>query len=104
MSIVSKLMNQCKKPTGWLGRFNLWTMNSRHSKLTDWGLTHISISKHDTILDVGCGGGRTAYKLAAGATEGVATRSSTITESKFSELNQTARALSFRNPSCGVLA
>jgi hypothetical protein len=25
MSIVSKLMNQCKKPTGWLGRFNLWT-------------------------------------------------------------------------------
>jgi hypothetical protein len=59
MSIVSKLMNQCKKPTGWLGRFNLWTMNSRHSKLTDWGLTHISISKHDTILDVGCGGGRT---------------------------------------------
>jgi ubiquinone/menaquinone biosynthesis C-methylase UbiE len=70
MSIVSKLMNQCKKPTGWLGRFNLWTMNSRHSKLTDWGLTHISISKHDTILDVGCGGGRTVYKLAAGATEG----------------------------------
>jgi SAM-dependent methyltransferase len=63
-------MNQCKKPTGWLGRLNLWSMNSRHSKLTDWGLTHISISKHDTILDVGCGGGRTVYKLAAGATEG----------------------------------
>ena len=40
-------------------------MNSRHSKVTDWGLSHISIEKHDTILDVGCGGGRTVSKLAA---------------------------------------
>jgi len=45
-------------------------MNSRHSKVTDWGLSHISIKQHDTILDVGCGGGRTASKLAAIATQG----------------------------------
>jgi ubiquinone/menaquinone biosynthesis C-methylase UbiE len=45
-------------------------MNSRHSKVTDWGLSHISINKHDTVLDVGCGGGRTVSKLAAVATEG----------------------------------
>jgi ubiquinone/menaquinone biosynthesis C-methylase UbiE len=45
-------------------------MNSRHSKVTDWGLSHISIETHDTILDVGCGGGRTVSKLAAIATEG----------------------------------
>ena len=32
-------------------------MNLSHSKLTDWGLAHISIENHDTILDVGCGGG-----------------------------------------------
>jgi ubiquinone/menaquinone biosynthesis C-methylase UbiE len=32
-------------------------MNSSHSKLTDWGLEHISIENHHTILDVGCGGG-----------------------------------------------
>jgi len=60
---------QCQKPTGWLGRFVLWHMNSRHSKVTDWGLTHISIQRNDTILDVGCGGGRTLSKLAA-ATDG----------------------------------
>jgi ubiquinone/menaquinone biosynthesis C-methylase UbiE len=48
----------------------LWNMNSRHSKVTDWGLSHISIEKHDTILDVGCGGGRTVSKLAAIATQG----------------------------------
>lgn len=70
MSTSSNLLNQCRKPTGWLGRLNLWTMNIRHSKVTDWGLNHISIEKHDTILDVGCGGGRTVRKLAAIATEG----------------------------------
>jgi ubiquinone/menaquinone biosynthesis C-methylase UbiE len=45
-------------------------MNSRHSKVTDWGLSHISVGEHDTILDVGCGGGRTVSKLAAMATQG----------------------------------
>ncbi len=45
-------------------------MNSSHSKLTDWGLQHISIQNHDTILDVGCGGGRTISKLAVVATQG----------------------------------
>ena len=45
-------------------------MNSGHSKLTDWGLQHISIENHGTILDVGCGGGRTVSKLAAIATQG----------------------------------
>jgi ubiquinone/menaquinone biosynthesis C-methylase UbiE len=63
-------VNQCQKPTGWLGRFVLRNMNSRHSKVTDWGLSHIAIEKHDTILDVGCGGGRTVSKLAAVASQG----------------------------------
>ena len=63
-------VNQCSKPTGWLGRFTLWRMNSSHSKLTDWGLSHIPIESHYTILDVGCGGGTTISKLAAIATQG----------------------------------
>ena len=45
-------------------------MNSRHSKLTDWGLERVTIENHFTILDVGCGGGRTVSKLAALATHG----------------------------------
>lgn len=63
-------VNQCQKPTGWLGRFVLWRMNSGHSKLTDWGLSHVSIKPCDFVLDVGCGGGRTVSKLAAIAAEG----------------------------------
>jgi ubiquinone/menaquinone biosynthesis C-methylase UbiE len=45
-------------------------MNSRHSKVTDWGLCHISIPVKGSILDLGCGGGRTVSKLAAIATQG----------------------------------
>jgi ubiquinone/menaquinone biosynthesis C-methylase UbiE len=63
-------VNQCSKPAGLLGRFSLWRMNLSHSKLTDWGLAHISIEKNLTILDVGCGGGRTVSKLAEIATDG----------------------------------
>jgi ubiquinone/menaquinone biosynthesis C-methylase UbiE len=45
-------------------------MNASHSRLTDWGLKHVSIQTHWTMLDVGCGGGRTVSKLAAIATQG----------------------------------
>jgi len=48
----------------------LWNMNTRHSQVTDWGLGHVRIEAHDTILDVGCGGGRTLSKLAEVVTQG----------------------------------
>jgi len=63
-------VTQCQKPTGLIGRFVLWRMNASHSKVTDWGLRHITIAPDATILDVGCGGGRTVDKLAAVATTG----------------------------------
>jgi SAM-dependent methyltransferase len=64
------LINQVKKPSRWTGRFFLALMNKSHSSLTDWGLQHVQINPDSTILDVGCGGGRTIQKLAAIATEG----------------------------------
>ena len=70
MTNEQKRVHQCQKPSGWLGRFIVWNMNSRHSNLTDWGLSHVSIKPLDTVLDVGCGGGRTVSKLAAMASGG----------------------------------
>lgn len=70
MGGASKLIEQCRKPSGWWGRFTLWRMNISHSKLTDWGLSHSTIRKNFTVLDVGCGGGATVRKLAAAAGEG----------------------------------
>jgi hypothetical protein len=59
-----KTTSQCQKPRGLFGRFVLWSMNRRHSAVTDWGLHHVVIEARDTILDAGCGGGRTLAKLA----------------------------------------
>jgi SAM-dependent methyltransferase len=70
MSIMSKILKQCRKPTGWLGRSVAWGMNISHSKMTAWGLSYISIGQQDTILDIGCGGGGTLRKLAGTALEG----------------------------------
>jgi ubiquinone/menaquinone biosynthesis C-methylase UbiE len=66
-----RVPNQVRKPSKWFGRFFLWMMNMSHSSLTDWGLRHVRIEKRFTILDVGCGGGRTIQKLATLATEGM---------------------------------
>jgi cyclopropane fatty-acyl-phospholipid synthase-like methyltransferase len=60
-----RLLNQCRKPSGWIGRLVVRNMNRRHSKLTDWGLAHVTVRSGDTVLDVGCGGGNTVAKLAA---------------------------------------
>jgi SAM-dependent methyltransferase len=65
-----KAPSQCQRPTGWFGRFTLWSMNRRHSPVTDWGLRHVAIHEADVILDVGCGGGRTVAKLAERAPNG----------------------------------
>jgi len=70
MSFLSKLIKQCRKPTGWLGEMTAYQMNSGHSMMTWWGLCHLSIKKDNVILDVGCGGGRTVNRLAQIAVEG----------------------------------
>ncbi len=66
----ASLLRQCSKPAGWLGRLNLWRMNRSHARLTEWGLSHVPTASSDTILDIGCGGGRTIARLAAIATGG----------------------------------
>ncbi|MBX7235247.1 MAG: class I SAM-dependent methyltransferase [Caldilineales bacterium] len=45
-------------------------MTIRHSPMTNWGLSHLSIGKQDTVLDIGCGGGGAVHKLAKIATAG----------------------------------
>lgn len=59
--------SQVRKPDRFAGRLFATLMNRSHSRLTDWGLTHVQIAKGVSILDVGCGGGRTIEKLAATA-------------------------------------
>jgi SAM-dependent methyltransferase len=65
------LLLQVRRPSRGIGRLFLWAMNVSHSRMTDWALTHVDIAKSSTILDVGCGGGRTIQKMAATASDGV---------------------------------
>lgn len=64
------LMRQVRKPDRFAGRLFTSVMNRSHSALTDWGLSHVKIGRDFSILDVGCGGGRTIQKLAALAVDG----------------------------------
>lgn len=70
VGVVFLLPRLVRKPAGWPGKASLWLMNRRHSSVTDWGLSHVSIERQFTILDVGCGGGRTIDKLATMASAG----------------------------------
>jgi ubiquinone/menaquinone biosynthesis C-methylase UbiE len=70
MGITETMLKQAAMPTGRFGALWARLMNVGHSSVTRWGLGHISINKSDIILDVGCGGGRTANTLAKIAAEG----------------------------------
>jgi len=45
-------------------------MNFGHSGMTQWGLAKVEIRENATVLDIGCGGGRTLERLASLASLG----------------------------------
>ena len=70
MNLLSRLLSQFGKPRGRFGRFLVRGMNFGHSGLTRWGLTKVEIRDNATVLDIGCGGGRTLKRLASLASLG----------------------------------
>ena len=70
LAAIAIALSQCRKPFGWPGRLFLQLMNVRHASVTRWGMGHVAIGKDFTILDVGCGGGKTIERLAAAASSG----------------------------------
>ena len=71
IAFVALVMYEVRRPSRLFGRVMASAMNESHSAMTDWGLQHVSIEKQFTILDIGCGGGRTIRKHAAAAPEGM---------------------------------
>jgi SAM-dependent methyltransferase len=67
---VRVVTSQCRKPGRWLGRLIARSMNHSHATMTAWGLSHIIVEKDFTMLDVGCGGGKTIDTLASLAPAG----------------------------------
>jgi SAM-dependent methyltransferase len=64
MGLAEKFVKQCRKPEGLVGRFVGRVMNVGHTKVRRWGLSHVSIEPHMTILDIGCGGGSALREIA----------------------------------------
>ena len=61
---------QLRRPADQTGRAVLARMNVSHGPVTEWGLSHVKVGERFTVLDVGCGGGRTIDRLASLATNG----------------------------------
>lgn len=59
-----KLVENAGNPQGFWGRLMIKSMNKGHLGVTGWGLEHINIERSDTVLDVGCGGGKTVARIA----------------------------------------
>ena len=70
MSDLDNQLKQCGKPSSEEGKELADKMNEYHYPLTSWGLEIVQISNSDTILDIGCGGGRTMSMLAEKVPDG----------------------------------
>jgi ubiquinone/menaquinone biosynthesis C-methylase UbiE len=70
IAAILVVTQQCRKPTSLPGRLFVWIMNRSHREVTRWGFERVVIGEESTILDVGCGGGKTIQMLAGLATRG----------------------------------
>ncbi len=57
MQLPDFIVRQLAKPTGWLGRFILWRLNSANSDMNAATLKALAIKADDRILEIGFGGG-----------------------------------------------
>lgn len=65
MNLLHKLIDQAKKPNGFVGSLMLKIMNTAHYEMNKWALTKINIPESAVMLDVGCGGGKTLQLLSS---------------------------------------
>ena len=55
MGIFRKYVNQTRKPEGFMGKMMIKGMNVGHSKVADWGISHLQSMEPKAILEIGCG-------------------------------------------------
>ena len=72
MGLIKKFFTNCAHPKGRMGRAMLKFMNLTHAPLTNWGLSLVDIQDGWTMLDIGCGGGKTLQRLLKRSKGGVA--------------------------------
>lgn len=68
--LVQLMAAQLRKPHGRVGRLLGWVMAGGHQPLYDWTLPMMHLRPDDTVLDIGCGSGRSSQMLAAKVVQG----------------------------------
>lgn len=63
LTLLQRLIEQAKKPNGFVGSAMLRIMNFAHSGMNTWLIKHGDVYDGDTVLDIGCGGGKTLQIL-----------------------------------------
>ena len=63
MGLYKDFVSQTRKPEGFLGKMMVNGMNGGHAKMADWGLSHLTSIVPESIVELGCGGGRNAKAL-----------------------------------------
>lgn len=61
--MIKNLTKNASNPKGFWGNLMIKKMNRGHAFLTDWAFEKMQIQSSDTLLDVGCGGGKAMKKL-----------------------------------------
>lgn len=95
MGILSKIFSNTRKPEGFLGRMMVNGMNGgSHARMAEWGLSHVSLSEHADVLDIGCGGGANIARLLGRCPKGTVTGidHSPVSVKKSTEVNAAAIA------------
>ncbi len=91
MDLMSKFFNNTRKPEGFLGKMMVNGMNGGgHAALAEWGLSFVDISKNDSALDCGCGGGANVKRLLAKCDTAYGIDYSEISVAKSKEVNAEA--------------
>ncbi len=55
--MFDRIVQNTRKPEGFLGRMMLRGMNAGHASLAEWGFSFLTVPQGARVLDVGCGGG-----------------------------------------------
>ena len=64
MKFIEKIIGQCRKPHGIIGKIMGLSMNKEHAPMHYWALNHLKNGKFKSILDIGCGGGSIVNRFA----------------------------------------
>lgn len=70
MGIDEKMQRQGGCPTGPIGRFFGFLMNNIHKGVYRFGLEYADMREDDSLLDIGCGGGKLLKEISKTVTHG----------------------------------